>query len=217
MATPYFQLRLDSVASTQDEARARLGKLPIAVIAPVQTRGRGRSGAEWLNADRAVAVSLAMRLPTEDRRPFSLMAGVAAARVCAGTALKWPNDVIAREKKVGGLLVERFDDIAVVGFGLDLWWGDPPDGMGSLLDADPGPDRHAEVAGLWAAEVMRMVGSPGWPIDEYRSLSDTIGRYITWEPSGAGEAIGVAEDGGLLVRVGASEEILYSGAVRHVR
>ncbi len=216
MATPYFQLRFDTVTSTQDEARRRLGELPVAVSATNQTEGRGRSGAGWMNADRSVAVSLAARIDEDDRRPLSLMAGVAAARVAAGTRLKWPNDVMLDGVKVGGVLVERSGGVVVIGLGLDLWWEHPPDGMGSLLKSDPGSDGPTRMASAWTAEMMRLVDGENWPMSEYRKMSETIGRSITWEPDGAGKAIDVAADGGLVVVIDGTEDTLYSGAVRHV-
>jgi len=217
MATPYFQQRLESVPSTQDVARDNLGELPVLVMSPDQSKGRGRAGDEWITAERAVAVSLAFKCKDEDTRPYSLMAGVAATQVAKRTRLKWPNDVMLGDLKVGGILVERSADVVVVGLGLNLWWPDPPKGMAGLLGEDPGGDRYAEVAGLWGAELMRLMDSDGWPIDQYRSLCITIGMDITWDPDGAGRAIGVDEDGGLVVETDAGRETISSGVVRHVR
>lgn len=217
MATPYFQVRVDSVASTQDEARQRLVDLPVVVSARRQTHGRGRSGAGWIAADRAVAVSVALRVPPSDLRPFSLMAGVAAARVDRSASLKWPNDLLHDEAKVGGILVERSGATTVIGLGLNLWWETRPDGMGSLFDHDPGPERPSEVGGLWAAELLGMVEGDGWPIEEYRVKCETIGREVSWDGANTGEAVDVAEDGGLVVRRDGEQVTLYSGVVRHLR
>ncbi|HUG08081.1 MAG TPA: biotin--[acetyl-CoA-carboxylase] ligase [Acidimicrobiia bacterium] len=217
MATPYFQLRVNRVSSTQDVARERLDDLPVLVLASGQTWGRGRSGAEWLTADRALAASLAFRHAEGEERPLSLMAGVAAARATEGTALKWPNDVVVDHAKVGGILVERTGDTTVVGLGLNLWWPSPPDGMDALFPEDPGEEAHAEIGALWGAELMEAIDGKGWQIDEYRRACATIGRDITWEPDGAGRAVDVADDGALVVETSTGRETLYSGAVSHVR
>lgn len=218
MATPYFQLRRDTVPSTQDVARENLEDLPVLVMSPIQTKGRGRAGDEWVNADRALAVSVALHSGRADPRPFSLMAGVAAARVAQGTTLKWPNDVLLGDLKVGGILVERSGDVLVIGLGLNLWWPRPPEGMGALLDEDPGEDHYAEVGGLWGAEMMRLLDADGWPRKEYRRLCATLGKEISWQPDGAGKALDIADDGGLVVETpDGGRETLYSGVVRHVR
>ena len=216
MATPYLQLRAEEVASTQDMARSELDRLPVVVAAQRQTAGRGRGGAAWLSAPRALAVSLAFHHSDDDLRPFSLMAGVAAARGLEGVSLKWPNDLMADGAKVGGILVERADE-TVIGMGVNLWWPDAPKGMGALHADDPGAGLHVQLAGLWAAELMRLLEEDGWPLDEYRALCSTLGREISWEPEGRGTAIDVTGEGALVVEVSGSRRTLTSGAIRHLR
>jgi BirA family biotin operon repressor/biotin-[acetyl-CoA-carboxylase] ligase len=131
-------------------------------------------------------------------------------------ALKWPNDLMLGELKVGGILVERAEEI-VIGLGLNLWWPDPPPGVGAVETVDPGPELHARVAGLWAAELMAMVEADGWPAEEYRAACMTLGRDITWEPAGRGRAVDVAEGGGLVVETQGKQETITSGAVHHIR
>lgn len=217
MATPYFQLRLERVPSTQDVARENLEDLPLLVLARAQTEGRGRSGADWLTADRAVAASLAFRHDVDENRPLSLIAGLAAVRAASNVSLKWPNDVMLGELKVGGILVERSGDTAIIGLGLNLWWPDAPEGMGSLFSDDPGEEAHAEVGALWGAELMEMLGTRGWAIDDYRAACTTLGRDITWEPDGEGRAVDIAADGALVVETPSGRQSIYSGVVGHIR
>ncbi|MXX65032.1 MAG: hypothetical protein F4Z36_08220, partial [Acidimicrobiia bacterium] len=61
MDTNFETVVLDETTSTQDEVAKRLGSAPLLVVARSQTRGRGRSGADWANAPRAVAASLGFR------------------------------------------------------------------------------------------------------------------------------------------------------------
>jgi BirA family biotin operon repressor/biotin-[acetyl-CoA-carboxylase] ligase len=146
------------------------------------------------------------------------MAGVAARRALVGAVgLKWPNDLEIDDLKVGGILVEQSDGIAVIGMGVNLWWPEPPEGMGAVGEEDPGPHRHLEVGALWAAELLALIGAEGWPIDEYRESCGTLGREIVWEPEGSGKAIDVGGSGALLVQVGNDIVEIRSGAVRHVR
>jgi BirA family biotin operon repressor/biotin-[acetyl-CoA-carboxylase] ligase len=217
LATPYFQLSFDSVPSTQDVAREQLGDLPLLVVSARQTRGRGRTGAGWENADRAMAASLALRMPDGARRPLSLIAGVAATRVVEGASLKWPNDVLIGDLKVGGILVEQGGDVAVVGLGLNLWWADPPAGTSGVFDEDPGTSAHRGIAALWGAELMDLLVGEEWPRDEYLAACATLGRDITWQPRGTGRAVGVGEDGSLIVETAGGIEAIRSGAVHHVR
>ncbi len=218
MATPYLQLRKEEVPSTQDLARSEVDRLPVVVISQRQTAGRGRTGATWVTAPRALAVSVAFGVAEEERRPLSLMAGVAAVRAFQGELLlKWPNDIVVDDLKLGGILVERSGTVVVVGMGLNLWWPEAPEDVGSLLDEDPGPEMHAAIGGLWAAEFLRLVELDGWPIDDYRRLCVTLGRRITWEPGGSGVAVDVSTDGELVVEDGETMRTINSGAIQHLR
>ncbi|HEY7469050.1 MAG TPA: biotin--[acetyl-CoA-carboxylase] ligase [Acidimicrobiia bacterium] len=210
-------MRREEVSSTQDLARAEVGPLPVVVIAQRQTEGRGRSGAPWMTAPRALAVSVAFEPQEGDERPFSLMAGVAAALVVEGVGLKWPNDLLLGSDKVGGILVEQSDGRVVVGLGLNLWWPEPSEGAGALHEADPGEALHAELGALWAAELLRLVDLPGWPVDEYRKMCVTLGKEVAWEPEGSGRAVDVTGEGELVVDGPRGRSIVRSGAVRHLR
>ncbi|MGH8915287.1 MAG: biotin--[acetyl-CoA-carboxylase] ligase [Acidimicrobiia bacterium] len=219
MATPYLQLRQEEVPSTQDLARAELDRLPVVVIAQRQSAGRGRTGAGWVSAPRALAVSVAFNLSDGGRRPWSLIAGLAAVRALGGASLKWPNDIVIGEPylKVGGILVELSAGVVVAGLGVNLWWPRAPDGVGALHDEDPGPKLHAGIAGVWAAEFIDLIGEEPWPIDEYRKVCVTLGRDITWDPDGSGRAVDLTEDGELVVRDGTGLHTITSGAIRHLR
>jgi len=122
--------------STQDIARRMaLDGEPdwSAVIALEQTRGRGRAGHSWLSPpgkNLALSVILRPSLSAKHAPVLSLAAAVAAANILqakgmVGVGLKWPNDVLAREKKIAGILLEAVAERetirhVVVGLGLNL-------------------------------------------------------------------------------------------------
>jgi BirA family biotin operon repressor/biotin-[acetyl-CoA-carboxylase] ligase len=145
------------------------------------------------------------------------MAGLAATRAIPDSMLKWPNDVLLSGRKTGGILVERSANVTVVGLGLNLWWPEAREGMTALHDSDPGEQAYLEVGSLWGAHLIELITADGWPIDEYRGVCATIGEDITWEPAGAGRAMGVDTDGALIVETRNGVETVHSGAVRHVR
>lgn len=220
MAPPYSVRHLEVTDSTQDDARAAFVDGPVLVVAHRQQRGRGRSASQWENAPRAMAASLAFApdWPAESLPLIPLLAGIAAARV-VGCGLKWPNDLMLGEHKVGGILVEASGGVVVAGCGINLWWADAPAGYGAVREEDPGVGAVLETAEAWSAELLGLVeGGPGaWPREEYRERSVTLGRDITWSPEGAGRAIDIAADGGLIVVTHEGRTTLHAGEIRHVR
>lgn len=230
MATPYAMVLLDRTTSTQDDARRLLGINPMLVVAGGQTEGRGRSGAVWTNAPQALAASLAFRCewPTDTWPRLTLIAGVVAARVIgAGVGLKWPNDIVADgadaavgdERKVGGILTEAADGVVVVGLGLNLFWPDPPEGVGAIFEVVPPSTEGGRLAQNWTEGMLTMLGAgpQSWPLDEYRRRCVTIGRSITWAPAGLGQAVDVDLSGALVVDTTEGRVNLIAGAVREVR
>ncbi len=222
MDTPFAALHLAEVDSTQLEARSRFAGEPLLVTADRQTRGRGRLGREWVQATRAVSASLAFRpgWPSNDWPRLTLVAGLAACRVLRGEVrLKWPNDLVVGELKIGGLLAEAEPGLVVIGLGVNLFWPRPLDGAAGLLTADPGPTRATELSLAWVAELLSRAGrdSDDWGRQEYLSLCSTLGREVSWEPAGRGVAVGITVDGSLEVEGPAGIVVLRSGEVGTLR
>ena len=123
------------------------------------------------------------------------------------------------DSKVGGILAELSSGVVVLGLGVNLWWPDPPGGVTAEHGVDPGEDAGPRLAERWAEVLLALVesGPDQWPIDTYRSLCTTIGREITWEPSGSGLAVDIHPSGALIVQTPSGRELLTSGAVTHIR
>ena len=222
MATPYSLQVYDEVTSTQDVAAAALVDDPILVVSDRQTEGRGRSRRTWDSAPRAMAASLAFR-PTWDLGSWPLVplvAGLAAADILdAAVSLKWPNDLLLGESKIGGILVEGSAGVLVVGCGLNLWWPDPPAGSAALGVDDPGPEAMISTATAWADRFLARIssGPKEWGRSDYLARSATVGRRVTWEPNGRGKAIDIGDDGSLTIETDHGTQHLIAGEIRHLR
>jgi BirA family biotin operon repressor/biotin-[acetyl-CoA-carboxylase] ligase len=117
------------VTSTQDIARALLleESAPFAVIAAEQTGGVGRRGNVWQSPKGNLYTTLVLPFdnPASDTPFLSYAVAVALSEVleslgCAAVQLKWPNDVLLNGQKVAGVLLERLDNIVLVGVGLNV-------------------------------------------------------------------------------------------------
>jgi BirA family transcriptional regulator, biotin operon repressor / biotin---[acetyl-CoA-carboxylase] ligase len=116
--------------STNEDARtliARGEKEGTVIIASTQTNGRGRLKRKWISPEGGLYLSVILKPYTNvSRMPLITFAiSLAAARTIKGIAkipveLKWPNDLYINEKKVGGVLCERYKGAVIVGLGINL-------------------------------------------------------------------------------------------------
>jgi BirA family transcriptional regulator, biotin operon repressor / biotin---[acetyl-CoA-carboxylase] ligase len=184
------------------------------LVAEAQTSARGRLGRRWASPPRAgLTFSVLLRpdgVPAALLGWLPLLAGVAAAAAVRTVAavdatLKWPNDVLAGDAKLGGILAERAPGAVVIGIGINVWQDRAhlPGAATSLLLAaaagGPVRDGHgsaAEVPGLrelLLAELLaalsrwylawRDQASPGDPDTcglrrEYSRRCATLGRDV---------------------------------------
>lgn len=135
-------LRFAEVGSTQDalaEAAAAGAPAGTAVVARVQSGGRGSRGQRWQSPEGGLWLSVLLRPPQATAMELaSVRAGlaVAAALDALGPVpplqLKWPNDLLLNGRKVGGVLVEAQwtggrPDALLVGVGLNVRNAPPAD------------------------------------------------------------------------------------------
>ena len=128
-------MRFDSLPSTNLEAARRaIEGAPegLCVIAGEQTAGRGRLDRQWVSPKGAgLYFSIVLR-PTFEQTDWPLLTLMAAVAVhdallvsCAAqTDIKWPNDVLAADQKLCGILAETVETqsgrAVVVGIGINL-------------------------------------------------------------------------------------------------
>ncbi|MFQ5471859.1 MAG: biotin--[acetyl-CoA-carboxylase] ligase [Dehalococcoidia bacterium] len=191
------------------------------VLAEEQAFGRGRFGRSWTSPPGTnLYLTLIVRPPAERLRSLAMIAPLAVCRAVGDVAdlyarIKWPNDILVRERKLAGVLIEsevsgRDVAFALIGIGLNV-----------NLDVDRAP----EIAQI-ATSLMRESGheisrektlaallnrfeelyeSPATSIVEaWRSRLETLGRRVTLS---LGDEVyeGVAEDvdevGSLVLRL----------------
>jgi BirA family transcriptional regulator, biotin operon repressor / biotin---[acetyl-CoA-carboxylase] ligase len=132
-------IRLDVVESTSDLARQLAidasHPLPLVVRADRQTRGRGRGDHSWWSDEGSLTFTLlidpaAHGLRAEHEPRLALATAVAVIEAilevvpAEGLGIRWPNDVEAGGRKLGGLLPERFETThgarLAIGIGLNV-------------------------------------------------------------------------------------------------
>ncbi len=236
-----------SIGSTNDRARAALAEPAgegLAIVADLQTAGRGRQGRSWISpAARNLAVSVAFRprLGVERAGLLGAAAALAVRDSCAAIggapllAIRWPNDVVADDgAKVAGLLVEtsiagdRLTE-AVVGVGINVNWRRdemPPDLAVRATSLADLAGRDLDRVELLASLLKRLDGeisaleSGRSPIPRFAAASTLDGRWVSVDLGSSrleGIVRGVGADGALLLEAGGRLQALSIGEVISVR
>jgi BirA family biotin operon repressor/biotin-[acetyl-CoA-carboxylase] ligase len=128
-----FEVRhYEQLGSTNDEARrlaAEGASHGTVVHADEQTAGRGRLSRHWFSPPGNLYLSIVLRLDLSMARnvELSFLAALAVADAVDAllprqvrATLKWPNDVLVRDGKIAGILLEQADDTLVLGIGLNV-------------------------------------------------------------------------------------------------
>jgi BirA family biotin operon repressor/biotin-[acetyl-CoA-carboxylase] ligase len=221
-----FKLRsLASTTSTQDVVRAaaRGGAAPgFCCMAAAQTAGRGRQSRSWIAPPgTALLFSVLVRVGHTRLGGVSIAAGLAVRAAVAASSggmgrLKWPNDILAGDRKLAGILCEvepaaPGDGTAVViGAGVNLTVRSfPTDVAGvslhELVDSPPSPSRLLAAVLPELASRLEVLDDMGMAQlrTEWMEHAAGLGAVVT-ATSAAGSVTGVAEgiddEGALLVR-----------------
>ncbi len=102
----------------------------IVITAHRQTAGRGQHGRPWISPPGGLYLSAIVdQIPPDARDKLALLAGVTIAETLrkiatADIRLRWPNDLILHNKKLGGILCEALASgdlyAAIIGLGLNI-------------------------------------------------------------------------------------------------
>ena len=228
--------------STNSYLFNRLGSEQIhgnAVLAEYQSQGRGRRGNKWISPiGSGVCLSVGWRF---DIAPgalglLSLYMGVATARALhaislRNVGLKWPNDIVIMNKKLGGILLEMRGEASgpvdvVIGIGINYELpkdvisniGQPVTDICSFTDQRLSRNRIAATLLSNVFEILENLksGMNSNLIDEWRQFDCYAGRKVRLIlPDEEIEGIlkGVDNQGALLMSVNGTLMSYTSGEI----
>jgi BirA family biotin operon repressor/biotin-[acetyl-CoA-carboxylase] ligase len=217
---------------------------PRVVLAELQSAGRGRRGRTWL-APFGSGLTLSLAWTFAETPPglaaLGLALGVAVAESLQGLGLaevrlKWPNDIVWRQRKLGGLLLQTRAETGgpatvVAGLGLNLSL--PQDARDSLATggalpvadlreamggAAPGRNELAAVLVAALLEALADFENAGFApfAGRWGALDALAGARVRVDQGSAtveGEARGVDSEGALQVQVDGALRRFHSGDV----
>ncbi len=235
-----------SIASTNtylmSQPAPAIGSYRVA-IADHQTSGRGRHYRRWISAPGAglyMSFSYTFAAATSDLGGLTLAIGVGVIGSLEqlgveGAALKWPNDIVALDGKLGGILTEvqsgagegatvvtgvgiNVDMPEHIDFGVESDWSRQAVDLNSISDEPP---SREQIAGTVMEHLymtfarFEQYGLSGF-MDDWRKRDWLLGREITVDMPDkqvTGIAAGVGDDGSLLVDTPAGQVKVISGSV----
>lgn len=234
-------LRIMTAAGSTNEAAlssARDCQNGTIILAETQTKGRGRLSRTWASPSGGIWMSLLLKpeMPLAHVYQINMAVAVALCQAISSTlgleaGIKWPNDLLIHEKKICGILMEigaQVDrlDYAVVGLGLNAnndTSGFPAEWRSTSLAEELGHDidRCELICRILEAieAAYEMMGSQEI-YEQWRRRSLTLNRMvrITSEAGDqVGQAVDLAPDGALLLRVGDEEKRILAGDCIHLR
>ena len=199
-----------------------------------QTAGRGRHGRRWQSPpETGLCLSLAYTFSSSpDNLPaMTLAVGLGVVNALhehgvGGVLLKWPNDLVASDRKLGGILTEAqsgaegaISVVTGIGLNLDLSAYPELDSQGGWAQrgtdlkshAQDSPDKNALASSI-VKRLCRILpdyeaGGFAQFRDQWQQYDWLRGRLLTIETPKqwiTGVAAGIADDGALLVETGSA-------------
>jgi len=222
------------LGSTNDEARrlAEAGAEHGTVVhADQQTAGRGRFARRWISPPGNLYLSIVLRpdVPLGRTVELGFLASLAVADAVDAllprhvrATLKWPNDVLVRDGKIAGILLEQAGDALILGIGLNVLHA--PSGVsyqvstivgcGGLATVDGTRQKLLEALGNWLAI---------WQADGFAAVraawlarahppGTTLGVRLP-ESFITGQFVGIDTDGALLLDTAQGRARVVAGDV----
>jgi BirA family biotin operon repressor/biotin-[acetyl-CoA-carboxylase] ligase len=229
----YWRVKvLEEIGSTQTAlatSQLRHGDL---LAAEYQSAGRGRLDRTFITGPSTALTFSFYVEPSRERSEWgflSLLAGSAVVRILNEVTqsnvygAKWPNDILAGDKKIAGLLAEVHGDGVIIGIGINVTTASDelpvPTASSILLASQLVIDRNELLISFLNrfAQDYADWSAGNYPLERYRAVSSTMGHSISaLHPDGStisGRAVDISSAGALLLESGA---IITVGDITHL-
>lgn len=239
----YFRL----TSSTMDEAEYLLEKEPDAngtvIIAEEQTNGRGRQKRSWLSPKgKNIYVSLIYapkNLNVADSIALMFATSIAIREALSDygiedAKIKWPNDVMVKDKKIAGVLLETKSESgvlthAIIGFGVNVNMENIPEEIkdkatSMLIETKEKIDRATLLCNIlyYLENLINIFDKKGKDaiFELWKKHNNTLGRKVKITTDGEefeGIAKDIDKDGFLLVDTGDDvKKVITADSVRFI-
>jgi BirA family biotin operon repressor/biotin-[acetyl-CoA-carboxylase] ligase len=239
-------LRYESLPSTNTEVARLAGDgvdEGLAVVADEQTAGRGRLQRAWSSTKGAglyFSILLRPALPPDHWPLITFVAALAVGDAlldasAVHTDIKWPNDLLAHDRKICGILAEAIETpkgrAVVLGIGINLTNDAFPHDLNSVAtsvanESGGAPEREAILASLLNAlsrwySLLHETEGPEKIVAAWASRSsyatDKLVQVRNGDETLQGVTRGVENDGALRLETAQGIQLIRAGDVTSVR
>ncbi len=212
------------------------------VITDKQTAGKGRGGRKWISVPgKSLTASLIIKPGIDSRLSgwFPLLMGVAIVKAFAELGLdvnlKWPNDIMVNNKKLGGILCEsrvqsKVLEWVVMGMGLNINEQEnelPPELQATSLFMEKSSSIQRELV---LAKIMNYIEPlyveltenkyPSRLMDLWTEYCNHVNKKVKFEVENetqTGEFMGIDPDGAAIIKTNGNEKIFTSGDMHIIK
>ena len=190
---------VDNVNSTNTWLTDFNGNYFDSLLSFKQSEGYGRLGRLWESDIGGLYYSLV--LPHRDILP--ILVGVSVADILVKSKvnieLKWPNDILVKSKKLGGIICHSQDGKTIMGLGININNRTSLDTSTSLSELGCTIDKLSFINELIKQIQLNMNRSNSEIIEQFMTYDCLRGEVVSWK-EGKGIVEKISENGRLIVK-----------------
>tara|TARA_B100001250_G_C19783084_1_gene782808 strand:+ start:566 stop:1324 length:759 start_codon:yes stop_codon:yes gene_type:complete len=205
------------------------------IITDHQKKGRGRRGNQWFSSPgNNLTFSLVLKKYQQSKSSLiAILSGVAIVRGIKKFSniecqLKWPNDIMLNDKKIGGILIEtkKINELIylVIGIGLNVNEQEIPSDLSNIASSlrieDSKPVQREPLLAfiLNEFEQLHQSDSDEW-ISYWKKYCNHMNKKIKFHDNDdiiQGEFAGIDSDGSALLNINSKQVKISSGVLEEL-
>jgi BirA family transcriptional regulator, biotin operon repressor / biotin---[acetyl-CoA-carboxylase] ligase len=224
-------IKAKEIDSTNEWIKKHLNKLEDldSIIAETQTAGKSRNAKDWFSPKGGFCFSFILKEFSGNSNSLSLLSAVIVCEIMRKydlpAKIKWPNDIILKEKKLGGILIENIQGNFIVGIGLNLNLSisDFPIPLKDIVTTSKESlHKDLEFEPI-AKEIIKGIAKGRKNLEEihqkYKEFSGDLNRKVRilkGNETFIGKVKEIQPDGGIKIVNETAEKVFYSGSLTYL-
>jgi BirA family biotin operon repressor/biotin-[acetyl-CoA-carboxylase] ligase len=224
-------IKAEEVDSTNEwikRQQEKLGDLD-SFIAKTQNAGKGRNSKTWFSPKGGLWFSIFLENFSNNEGALSLLCATAVCDVLEEhgllTNIKWPNDIILKGKKLGGILIEKVKGNFIIGIGLNLNLNNsdfPIPLKDIVITSKETLHKEIDIEAI-AKGIIKRIAKDRNNLEEvhkkYLKLSGDLNEKISindGKETFTGKVVDIQKDGGIRIKNDDTEKVFYSGSLSYL-